>query len=222
MFIKKGRYLFFVFFFLLCYTPSKPAAEKTISEQKTKENKSKIFSLIAAGASKVQTLASDFSQERHLSMMKEPLISIGKFAYEKPDRLYWESVKPSPLGFVVQGDKARRWSSDSGATETLEINQEPMIRAIVEQVFAWARADFPWLEKRYRITVMEENPFLLKLIPLSSQEKKFLSYMTIAFSEDWTHVRLVELHEKGGDFTRLRFMNTLLNPSLPKDLFGKQ
>ena len=65
-------------------------------------------------------------------------------------------------GFVVLGDKARRWSSDQRVTETLEIDQDPMIKAIVEQVFAWARADFPWLEKRYRITVMEETPHALE------------------------------------------------------------
>jgi outer membrane lipoprotein-sorting protein len=220
MLIKKYFSLLLVFSFLFCCTTLSQAAEIK-SEQKSKENKSKIFTLIAAGAATVQTLSSDFSQERHLSMMKEPLISIGKFAYEKPDRLYWEVLKPSPLGFVVRGDKAKRWSSDSAVTETLEVDQEPMIRAIVGQVFAWARADFTWLEKRYRITVLEETPYSLKLIPLSFQEKKFLTYITIAFSEDWTHVRSVELHEQGGDFTRLRFINTLLNSSLPKDLFGK-
>ena len=220
MLIKKYLSLLLVFFFLLCCVPPGPAAEIK-PEQKSKENKSKIFTLIAAGASAVQTLSSDFSQERHLSMLKEPLISIGKFAYEKPDRLYWEILKPSPLGFVVQGGQAKRWGSDPRVTETLEIDQEPMIRAIVDQVSAWTRADFPWLEKRYRITVLEETPYSLKLIPLSFQEKKFLDYLTIAFSEDWTHVRSVELHEKGGDFTRLRFINTLLNPSLPKDFFRK-
>jgi outer membrane lipoprotein-sorting protein len=220
MLIKKCLYLFLVFFLLICCAPSDPAAEIK-PEQKAKENKSKIFTLIAAGASAVQTLSSDFSQEKHLSMLKEPLISIGKFAYEKPDRLYWEIVKPSPMGFVVQGDKAKRWSGDPRVTETLEIDQDPMIRAIVEQVFAWTRADFTRLEKRYRITVREESPYLLTLIPLSFQEKKFLVYITIAFSEDWTHVRSVELHEKDGDFTRIRFLNTLLNSSLPQDLFGK-
>ena len=158
MLIKKCLCLFLVFFFLLCCASPGPAAEIK-PEQKSKENKSKIFTLIAAGASTVQTLSSDFSQERHLSMLKEPLISSGKFAYEKPDRLYWEILKPSPLGFVVQGDKAKRWSGDSEVTETLEIDQEPMIRAIVEQVSAWTRADFTWLEKRYRITVMEETPY---------------------------------------------------------------
>jgi outer membrane lipoprotein-sorting protein len=220
MVFKKCLTLFSVFFFLLCFAPSVPAAEiKT--ELKDREIKSQIFAHIAAGALAVQTLSSDFSQERHLSILKEPLTSIGKFAYEKPDRLYWEILKPSPLGFVTQGDKAKRWSGSSGVTETLEIDQEPMIKAIVGQVSAWTRADFTWLEKRYRIAVLEETPYSLKLIPLSLQEKKFLAYITIAFSEDWTHVRSVELHEKGGDFTRLRFINTLLNPSLPKDLFGK-
>jgi outer membrane lipoprotein-sorting protein len=218
MLTQRSLGLFLLLFFLLGYASPDPAAEiKT--EQKAREDKSQIFALISAGASRVQALSSDFSQERHLSMMKEPLISLGKFAYEKPDRLYWEILKPSPMGFVVQGDKVRRWSGNSGVTESLEVNQDPMIRAIVEQVLAWTRADFTWLEKRYRITVAEETPSFLKLIPLSAQEKKFLPYITIAFSEDWTHVRSVELHEKGGDFTRLRFINTLLNPSLPKDLF---
>ncbi|MBI4764468.1 MAG: outer membrane lipoprotein carrier protein LolA [Deltaproteobacteria bacterium] len=216
--IQKSFPLFFFFFFLLGWANPDPVAEiKT--ERKAGENKSQIFALISAGASKVQALSSDFSQERHLAMLKEPLISSGKFAYEKPDRLYWEIGKPSPMGFVVQGDQVRRWSGDSGVAESLEVNQDPMIRAIVEQVLAWTRADFPWLEKRYRITVMEEAPSSLKLIPLSAREKKFLAYITITFSEDWTHVRSVALHEKGRDFTRLRFMNTLLNPSLPKDLF---
>ncbi len=220
MFIKKSVYLSFVFFLLFCSASSNPAAEIK-SELKARENKSKIFTLITAGASSVQTLSSDFSQERHLAMMKAPLTSIGRFAYERPDHLYWEIVKPSPMGFAVRGDKGRRWGGDSGVSETLEINQEPMIRAIIDQVFAWTRADFPWLEKRYRITVAEETAHTLILAPLSFQEKNFLDHITVTFSEDWTHVRQVELHEKGGDFTRLRFMNTLLNPPLPKDLFGK-
>lgn len=218
MLIKRFLGLFLLFFFSFCYAFPGPLAELK-TEQKTRENKSQIFALIASGASRVQTLSSDFSQEKHLSMLKEPLISLGKFAYEKPDRLYWEILKPSPMGFVVQGDQVRRWKGRSGVTESLEVDQDPMIRAIVDQVLAWTRADFPWLEKRYRITVMEESPSFLKLIPLSAQEKKFLPYITIAFSEDWTYVRSVELHEKGGDFTRLRFINTLLNPSLPKDIF---
>jgi outer membrane lipoprotein-sorting protein len=217
---KKWFTISLVFSLLLFISPLNRAAE-TKPEAKPKDNKFKIFAQIAEGASTVRSLSSDFIQERVLSMLKEPLISTGKFAFEKPDLLYWEVLKPSPMRFVVQGEKARRWSGDSKVPEVLEIEQEPMIKAIVEQVFGWARADFNWLEKRYRITVNQESPYALKLVPLSFQEKKFLSYITIVFSEDWTHVRSVELHEKSGDLTRLRFMNTLLNPALPKDFFEK-
>ena len=220
MLILRGLALFLVFFFSLVQGTWLSAAEIN-PEPNSKNPKSRIFSQIAAGASTVKTLSSDFSQERHLSMLKEPLISTGKFAYEKPDHIYWEIEKPSPMGFVLQGDKGMRWGGNSKVPEPLEINQEPMIKAIVEQVLAWTRADFSWLEKRYRISLLDETSHSLKLIPLSFQEKRFLTHIAISFSEDWTTVRSVELHEKGGDFTRLRFFNTLINPSLSSDLFRK-
>ena len=97
--------------------------------------------------------------------------------------------------------------------------KDPIAKAIIEQVFAWVRADFPWLEKRYKITVTEDTPTLLKLVPLSSQEKKYVSHLYIAFTEDWVHVKLVEIHEKGGDYTRITFSNISLNRPLPKDIF---
>ena len=94
-----------------------------------------------------------------------------------------------------------------------------MAKAIVEQVFAWARADFPWLEKRYRITVTEDRPTSLKLNPLSSQEKKYVSHLIIAFSRDWSRVVSVDIHEKGGDYVRIKFSHTLLDEPSRNDLF---
>lgn len=77
------------------------------------------------------------------------------------------------------------------------------------------------LEKKYQIQVQEETPTNLLLTPLSAQERRFVSYLKIAFSPDWRYVRAVEIHEKGGDFTRLLFSNTRLNPPLPEALWGK-
>ena len=74
--------------------------------------RSEAFSHIAAAVAGLQTISSDFTQEKHVSMLKDPLVSSGRFVYEKPDRLYWEITKPSPAGFVVRGGKARRWEGD--------------------------------------------------------------------------------------------------------------
>ena len=214
-------YLFSLMIFLFLCAPF-GFSEETGNEQGLQDSKAEAFFHIAGAAETLKTISSDFIQEKHVSMLKEPLISSGRFVYEKPDRLYWEIIKPSPAGFVVRGGKARRWEGDPHKAETFDVQREPVARAIVEQVSAWARADFPWLEKRYRITITEDRPTSLKLLPLSSQEKKYVSHLIIAFSGDWSHVISVEIHEKGGDYVRIKFSHTLLDQPSRKDLFEPQ
>jgi len=38
----------------------------------------------------------------------------------------------------------------------------------------------------------------------------------VRFSKNWSQLNSVEIHEKGGDFTRIIFVNTILNQPLPK------
>lgn len=174
------------------------------------------YERIGAASRNLQTILSDFVQEKHLAVLKNPLLSKGRFGYQKPDTLYWEVVEPAKTGFSVTGGKAKRWASDQKSFQTFSVEKEPLIKAIVEQIFAWARADFPWLEKRYRITVTDEKPTELKLVPLSSNEKKYISYLLVMFSEQWAQLNAVEIHEISGDFTRITFINMLQNNPLPK------
>ena len=182
----------------------------------TPDNKSEAFARISSESKNLQTISSDFTQERHLAVLKDPLLSIGRFGYIKPDSLYWEITKPVPSGFAMIGGKARRWMNNQRHSQSFDLEKEPVINMIVEQIFAWTRADFPWLEKRYTITVSDEIPTELRLVPLSSQEKKHISHLMVRFSKNWSQLNSVEIHEKGGDFTRIIFVNTILNQPLPK------
>jgi outer membrane lipoprotein-sorting protein len=192
--------------------------DKTVmnNSDKVQDTKSLAFTTIGSASKNLQTILSDFIQEKHLAMLKDPLISSGRFGYEKPDTLYWEITKPAQAGFAVKGLKARRWSNDPNSSQAFDIEREPLVKAIAEQIFAWARADFSWLEKRYRIIIAEETPGEIRLIPLSSHEKKYVSYLLVIFSNNLSQLSSVEIHEKGGDFTRIKFINTLLNQPLPK------
>ena len=183
---------------------------------KVQDAKSQAFTTIGSASKNLQTILSDFIQEKHLAMLKDPLISCGRFGYEKPDTLYWEITKPAQAGFTVKGGKARRWNNDPHSLQTFDLEREPLVKAITEQIFAWARADFSWLEKRYSITIAEETPGDIRLTPLSSYEKKYISYLLVIFSDHWSQLSSVEIHEKGGDFTRIKFINTLLNQPLPR------
>ncbi|MCP4666133.1 MAG: outer membrane lipoprotein carrier protein LolA [Deltaproteobacteria bacterium] len=189
------------------------------AENATDSKKALIFSRISRATSGVKTLASDFLEEKHVAMLQEPVFSRGRFYFENPDRLRWERIEPTPSGFAIQGNKAKRWRGQHGEPKVFELHEAPGIKSFADQVFAWVRADFEWLERGYRIRVVQEDPVVLKLVPLSSSEKNYLNHLRIVFASDLSHVRIVEIHERDGDFTRLRFMNIVVNGPRPKDLF---
>ena len=178
-----------------------------------------IFSSLERTAGAVRTLSSDFVQEKHLSMFKTVMTSKGRFYFSKPDLLRWELTAPVASGFVLKGDKGRRWHERTGRTESFQISQEPVMKLVSEQLFAWAKADFQWLKKEYRISVLDESPVALRLEPRSAATAGFLHHLLINFSADGRYVRSVELHENDGDFTRIRFVNTAVNKQLKADLF---
>jgi outer membrane lipoprotein-sorting protein len=208
------------FLFLVLLTLFGGVSESGAEQEGAQDAKSRAFKQIAASASTIETVSSDFTQGKYASMLKNPLLSHGRFAYERPDRLHWELIKPSPSGFTIDGDKAKRWEGDRHKTETFDPSKKPVTKAIVELVMAWVRADFQWLERRYKISVKDGTSTMLKLVPLSAQEKKYVAYLNIAFSQDWAYVASVEIHEKSGDYTRISFSNTLVNEPLPKGLFA--
>jgi len=183
-------------------------------------DKSRVFAEIAASASQVTTVSSDFIQEKHLSMLNKILISKGRFYYKRDERLRWALTEPVASGFSVSGNKAKRWDEKSGNTQTFEVHQVPFVKVFTDQVFAWAKADFGWLQKRYRIEIISARPADLELFPRSSREKEFVDHLRIAFTPDAGHVSVVEVHEPDGDFTRIRFLNTRINEPLQDSLFN--
>jgi outer membrane lipoprotein-sorting protein len=208
-----------IFIFLILLVPGGVFGSQVQKGQKSPGEKDRIFSEIANATIKVTTLKSDFVQERHLDMLENVLISKGRFYYKKRDRLRWELTKPVTSGFAVNGKQAKRWDGKSGRTETFEVYQVPFIKLFTDQVFAWATADFKKLQKDYLITVLGDAPADLKLVPIRSQEKKYLAHFRIVFTADDSHVNAVEVHEAGGDFTRIRFFNTIINTPLSDTLF---
>ncbi len=206
--------ILFLIAFLLFVSGVAVAEEKSTADSSTT-----LFTSLERTASGVKTISSDFVQEKHLSMFKTVMSSKGHFYFSKPDLLRWELTTPVASGFVLKGEKGRRWHERTGRTESFQISQEPIMKLVSEQLFAWARADFPWLKKEYRINVLNESPVALRLEPRSAATAGFLHHLLINFSADGRYVRSVELHEIDGDFTRIKFVNTAINKPLQADLF---
>jgi outer membrane lipoprotein-sorting protein len=165
----------------------------------------------------VESLQSDFVQEKHLAIFKETLLANGKFHFIRPDRLRWEVLTPVRTGFVLRGGEGRRWHERTGRSEPFSIDRDPVMKIVAEQLFAWAGGDFDRLRRQYAISLIAPSPVTLRLVPLAAD--RFLDHLQVTFAPDRRHVTVVELHEQGGDFTRIRFRNAAVNARLPEDLF---
>jgi outer membrane lipoprotein-sorting protein len=220
--MKKIVIIFAVFCFVLSASFMVFAQENQPPQEPVKEplkGKAGAFARIEKTVSTINAVASEFRQERRLAMLKEPVVSTGRFYYEKPDKLRWEFISPEPSGFLVNGKLAKQWKGKGNITEAFDLQQNLLIRAIVDQLLAWTKADFAWIEQRYVISVAKENPIVLKLVPRSSKEKKYIDHILISFEADTHYTNAVDIIEKGGDSTRLTFFNMLINNSPKKELF---
>ncbi len=209
----------FILMVIIILMPFQVFSEEPQDETDSASNKAEVFRRIKQAASSVQTLAGEFTQEKHLEILKNAPISKGRFFYKNPDCLRWEVYEPTSMGFIVNGDKGKRWRGKSGSLQSFDLKKEPVIQIITEQVFAWARADFDRLEAGYDITVLEENPVTLKLVPLSVTEKKYIDHIKIIFSSTEDYVSSIEIHEVNGDYTQINFIDMTINKSIQEDIF---
>jgi outer membrane lipoprotein carrier protein len=209
----------FILMIIIILMPFQVFSEESKQQTDYTSKKDEIFARIKQAASEVQTIAGEFTQEKHLEILKNAPISKGRFFYKNPDCLRWEVYEPTSMGFIVNGDKGKRWQGQSNSLKSFDLKKEPVFRIISDQVFAWARADFKRLEAGYDITVLEETPVILKLVPLSVTEKKYLDYIKLIFSSTEDYVSSIEIHETGGDYTQINFIDMMINKPLKEDIF---
>lgn len=177
-----------------------------------------LFARMEREAAGVSTISSDFVQEKHLAMFRRVVSSKGRFHFQKPDRLRWETTEPVASGFVLTGNTGRRWHQRTGKEEHFDIRRDPVMKIVSDQILAWAKPDIAWLRKEYRIRVLAEQPLSLRLDPLVPGAGA-PDHIRIGFDADGKVVRTVEIHDKDGDSTVIRFVDTVVNRPIAPDLF---
>ena len=83
------------------------------------------FAAVAEKQSGIESMQADFRQTKRIALLREPLVSGGRFEYRRPDRVRWEVTDPEPLvieieGSAVQaGPPGRLEAVDAGAAASL-------------------------------------------------------------------------------------------------------
>ncbi len=189
------------------------------AKQSTMEPSKQLLVDLQLKAKQIQSISSPFTQEKHLEMFDEVLVSKGHFVFQKPANLRWEYVEPFRAGFLLSDGTGKEWDEVSNKERDFTLESSPAMSMVVSQIMAWTTFDLEWLESRYTIQQIGTTPVILKLRPRNDAAKEFLAYLTVTFAADSLTIDLLELHETDGDFTRISFDNPSINDLIADETF---
>lgn len=162
--------------------------------------------------STVQTLQSHFTEEKHLSLLNEPIQSEGTLSFNKnTQKLRWQYQKPFENGFLIEKDQVYRLQGT--IKKPIE---SAMGRLFMAEMLVWLTLDFDSLQKNYSITL---NGPEITFVPYHKEHKVVKKITVWLDAKDPRIVTQVKMEEPSGDFIVWKFTGTQLNPSLTDEAF---
>jgi outer membrane lipoprotein-sorting protein len=166
-----------------------------------------------AEASKaVNTIKSDFTQEKNLSVLSEKIKSKGVFMFMKQNRTRMEYTSPFKYLLVINGDKVfikDEQKSNSFSSKSNKIF-ENINKIMIDCVQGTA------LENKNFTSVVYENDkqYLLELTPKLKAFKDFFKKINIFIDKKDYSVNKFDMIEASGDNTVITFTNKQFNTNV--------
>jgi outer membrane lipoprotein-sorting protein len=166
----------------------------------------------------VESIQSDFKQEKTLSLLSENINATGKFWYQKNDKLRMEYRQPynylmilnGGKIFIKEGQKENKISANSN-----KVFQQ--VNRILIDCVAGRMLENPDFQSR----IFESSGFfLVELKPEVKNLKELYKNINIVIDKKDYTAAAIEMFELSGDKTIIRFQNKELNAHIPDTVFN--
>lgn len=165
----------------------------------------------------VNTIESDFVQEKNLSMLSEKIISKGKFAFKKENQLRWEYSLP--YNYLIVINKEKIIIKDDKKTQKYDMNSNKVFKEINDIMISCVQGNI-FKSGKFKVTYYEnEKYYKLELHPLQKNMKESLKKINMYFDKNVTSVSKLDMIEPNDDFTTLEFINKKLNGNIADNIF---
>jgi len=172
----------------------------------------------AAAAKKLNTIQSDFVQEKNLAMLSEKITSNGRFWFKKDNLVRMEYT--SPFRYLMIINKNNVFIKDDQKENKISARSNKMFqqinRIIVDCVQGTALDN-----KDFTVKTLEgRDGYLVYLSPVAKAMKDlFANINVVVDKKDYSIIRM-EMVEAGGDNTIIKFTNKQLNIPIADALFA--
>jgi outer membrane lipoprotein-sorting protein len=203
-------------------------AEPILSDLFSNSADEQALTQLTAKLSLGQDIRGEFTQLRHLSVLKRPLSSQGRFIFSAVQGLVWQQTSPFSSTMILKDNQLIQIDS-RGKSKVLETQkqQNPLAQQLPELLQAIMSANVAALEQKFELYLKRTNElWYLGLKPRDALIQNALG--TLVLSGDTQLRSLLMLtaadaqDQQGdsvsGDFTEIQFIDTVQGPLTATEL----
>jgi len=210
--MKHKRNTLLTFFIVISYLSYSQGA---FSEMKDHAGFKQKFSEVTRNT---QTLEANFVQKKNLSVLSEKIITKGKFIFKKENKLRWEYT--NPFHYLIILNNGMIFTQDEENKNKIDIRNNKMFTEINFIIMGCVQGNLFNDEKKFISSYFENNRYyLIKLKPLESTLKDYISEIKIYFDKNDLSVTRFEMNEPSGDYTIIEFSGKKENAIIPDEKF---
>lgn len=169
-------------------------------------------------AQSTQTIVSDFTQTKHLSVLANDIYSTGKLVFKAPDLVKWEYLKPYQNSAIFKDDLLL--VTNEGKKDKIDLSSNKMFRSLNSLIVNSIRGDM-FDESQFDLAYFKSDAgYLVKFVPKDKRMKKFMASFELTFSQSHGEVNQVKLIEPNDDYTLIIFKNRKVNTMVPETVFN--
>jgi outer membrane lipoprotein-sorting protein len=146
------------------------------------------------------SLQANFREERHLAMLKEPIVTEGKVWFTLPDKIRREIGGKTPSTTVIDGKKMSIYYPSYQQLEIYDLEKRTAIKDSLRALTAGL--NFSEVANYYDIAGSKNgNEYQITLTPKTASVRKLVKSVDLTIDEDLTPKRVVVHDNKGQIFT---------------------
>jgi outer membrane lipoprotein-sorting protein len=167
-------------------------------------------------AVRLRSVQADFTQEKHLKILARPLVSQGILAFQTPQSLRWEYLRPLHSILLLHEGQMRKLIEREGGFEQDNGAGIDAMRVVLQDIGSWLDGRFTD-NPLFQVTRAGERTVVLT--PKEQGLQAVISRIELQLGPEEGVMEQVTIFEGPESFTQLRFTNTVLNREIPAGTF---
>lgn len=166
---------------------------------------------------KVNSIGSDFRQEKVLSLLEEKMESNGKFWFKREDKIRIEYQQPFQYLLILNKDEII--IKDHDKQNRLNVKSNKLFQQINRIILDCVQGSI-LDNKDFEVAAFENSKYYrLEMKPITKGLQDFFSQIVVLVDKKDFAASELSLHEVGGDYTTIHFSNKELNATIPDSVF---